>query len=100
MTTRDRARARVALAMLTVGAAMALLSVIASIIILVLIFATLIQRPAAAALLLVWCAAALIVAGANAVKSIEVMSAIDWRALIPAALRSSAIVATYPGWWM
>ncbi|TPG12987.1 hypothetical protein [Sphingomonas oligophenolica] len=99
-TNWSRVEARIALAMLPIGAVMTFVSVIAFITIVVLMFATLVQRPAAASLLLVWCAWALIVAGANLMKSIEGMSALDWRPMIPVSLLSVAIVVAYPGWWM
>lgn len=99
-TSWSRVEARFALAMLPVGAVMTLVSVIAFITIALFMFATLVQRPAAASLLLVWCAWALIVAGANLMKSIEGMSALDWRPMIPVALLSVVIIIAYPGWWM
>ncbi|MDQ2892747.1 MAG: hypothetical protein M3R64_06615 [Pseudomonadota bacterium] len=99
-TDWSRVEAWVSRAMLPIGAVMAFVAVIAFITIVVFMFATLVQRPAAASLLLVWCAWALIVAGANLMKSIEGMSALDWRPMIPVALLSVAIVVAYPGWWM
>jgi len=100
MNRKDRLEARLALAMLPAGALMTFVSVIAFIIIMLLIFATVVQRPHAATILLVWCAAALVTAGVNIVKSIETMSAFDWRALIPVVALSVVITAAYPGWWL
>ena len=99
-SSRSRIESRIALAMLPIGGAMTVISVVAFVAVLVLAFDTIVQRPRAAVLLLVWCASALVVAVANTVKSIETMSSFNWRAMIPVAALSLAIVATYPGWYM
>ena len=91
---------RIALAMLPIGGALTIVSVVAAIVVSLLAVDTIVQRPAAAGWLLAWCVAALIVAAVNARRSIEVMSAFDWRPLGPVAILSAGIVAAYPGWWM
>jgi hypothetical protein len=100
MTPRDRTESRIALAMLPVGATMTFVSVVAFVTIMILLVATLVQRPGAAMLMLGWCAAALGIAVFNTLKSIETMSAFDWRPMVPVGALSALITATYPGWWM
>jgi hypothetical protein len=100
MTRRDRIESRIALAMLPVGATMTLVSVVAFIVVVLLALATIAHRPEAAAPLLIWCVAALGVAAFNTVKSIETMSAFDWRSIIPVGVSSVLITLAYPGWWL
>ena len=100
MDRRATIESRVALAMLPVGGTMTIVSVAAFVAVLVLAVDTMVQRPAAAGWLFAWCTAALIVAAVNLRRSIEVMSAFDWRPLVAIGLRSIALVAAYPGWWL
>lgn len=86
--------------MLPIGGAMMIASVVGAVAVMVLLFDTLVQRPAASWWLFGWCAAALVVAAYNLRRGIEVMSAFDWRPLVPIALTSVGIVALYPGWWL
>lgn len=79
---------------------MAFISVMAFLTIVLLGFATIRQRPIAAMLLLLWCGCALVVAAINIRQSIAMMGATDWRPMIPVAVLSALIVATYPDWYM
>ena len=100
MTGRQRWAARVALAMLPIGAIMALMSVFAAVVVALLVIDTMVHRPAATGWLLAWCLGAVIVAARNTVKSIETMSSMEWRPMAQVALLSGLIVIAYPEWWI
>lgn len=94
MNSADRREARVALAMLPIGATVLIASAIGLIAVLMLTL-DVVVRGDLSWLVLLWCAIAGTVALWNARAGIAMMSAFDWRPLPATLLRSAGVVA---GW--
>lgn len=100
MTRAQRREARLALAMLPVGAAVLVVSALAFVAVVALALATPWVGGADWRWTEMWCLLAGTVALRNARAGIGVMSAFDWRP-VPAVLAlSGAVVAAWPGWWL
>lgn len=100
MTLAQKREARIALAMLPVGATVLVASALALILVAALGLDLLVRRPAGWGWTGVWALVASAVALRNMRAGIAVMSAFDWRPLPLTLLLSAAITASWPGWWI
>ncbi|MBB4153805.1 hypothetical protein GGQ80_001711 [Sphingomonas jinjuensis] len=100
MTARDRREGRVALAMLPVGTLLTLAAGIGMIAVTALGIDTAIRWPDGAGWMLAWCGLAAVAGWWNLKRSLEVLSAFDWRPVPGIVAVSAAIVALHPGWWL
>ena len=94
-----RREARVALAMLPVGAAITVASVVAFVA-LVLLALVAPFRGGPWWWTELWALIAAAVAVRNTLAGIAIMAAFDWRPAPPTLLLSGLIVAAWPGWWL
>ena len=98
MTRAQRLEAGLALAMLPVGAVLALVSAVAFLAVLLLLGISFVfedRWPWVAA----WSGVSTLVAVRNIVASIAVVNALDWRPLIAIGLLSAAVLVTCPFLW-
>lgn len=100
MTARDRREGRIALAMLPVGTLLVLSAAIGMLAVAALAVDVAIRRPEGYGWPLAWCAIALAAGYWNLRRSLEVLSAFDWRPVPGVVALSALIVAIHPGWWL
>lgn len=100
MNANDRAEARLNLAMLPVGAILAVVAGVALIAVVGLAIDVLVEQGPDWGWYLAWSAVAAAIALRNLVKSLETMSALDVRGTLVTLAWSAAIVAAWPGWWL
>ena len=100
MTPVDRSEARLNLAMLPVGIALAVISAIAFVAVVGLAIATIVRQGDDWGWYLGWSMIAAAVALRNLAKSLETMSALDVRGTAVTLGWSAGIVLLYPGWWL
>lgn len=100
MNAAQRREARIALAMLPIGATILIASVLAFVAVVALAVLTLFTRPAHWGWTDLWCVLTAAVAIRTARAGIEIMSAFDWRPLPGTLALSGGVVAAWPGWWL
>jgi hypothetical protein len=100
VTAADRSEARLNLAMLPVGIALAVISAIAFVAVVALAIVTIIGRAGDWAWYFSWSLTAAAVALRNLAKSLETMSALDVRGTLVTLGWSAGIVLIWPGWWL
>ncbi len=100
MTPADRSEARLNLAMLPVGIALAVVSAVALVAVVGLAFWTMAGGGNTWPWYFGWSCLAACVALRNLAKSLETMSALDMRGTLVTLGWSAGIVLLYPGWWL
>jgi hypothetical protein len=100
VTSADRSEARLNLAMLPVGIALAVISGLAFMAVVALAIATIVRQGDAWGWYLGWSLVAAAVALRNLAKSLESMSALDVRGTAVTLGWSAGIVLIWPGWWL
>ncbi len=100
MTPAGRLAARLHLAMLPVGIALAVISAIALVAVAALAIATILRQGDDWGWYLGWSLVAAAVALRNLARSLETMSALDIRGTLVTLAWSAGIVLIYPGWWL
>ncbi len=100
MTPADRSEARLNLAMLPVGIALAVISAIAFVAVAALAISTIVQQGDSWIWYLGWSLIAAAVALRNLARSLETLSSLDVRGTLVTLAWSAGIVLSYPGWWL
>jgi hypothetical protein len=100
MTLADRSEARLNLAMLPVGIALAVISGLAFVAVVGLAIATIVQQGDDWGWYLGWSLLAAAVAVRNLATSLETMSALDVRGTLVTLGWSAGIVLLFPRWWL
>lgn len=100
MTPADRSEARLNLAMLPAGIALAVISAVAFVAVAALAVVTTIRRADDWGWYLGWSLVAAAVALRNLARSLETMSALDVRGTLVTLGWSVGIVLIWPGWWL
>jgi hypothetical protein len=100
MTPADRSEARLNLAMLPIGIALAVISGLAFVAVVGLAIATIVQQGDDWIWYLGWSLLAAAVALRNLAKSLETMSALDVRGTAVTLGWSARIVLAHPRWWL
>lgn len=100
MNAAQRREARIALAMLPIGAMVLIASALTFVAVVGLAILTLFARPAHWGWTELWCMLAAAIAIGNTRSGIEIMSAFDWRPLPGTVALSGGVVASWPGWWL
>lgn len=97
-TPHHRREARIALAMLPVGAVVTIVSALAFFAVAALALAS--PLYGGSWWWTLWAIVAAAVALRNTLAGIAIMAAFDWRPVPLALLTSGLIVAAWPGWWL
>ena len=100
MTPEQRREGRIGFAMLPIGFALAIASVIGCIAVFALALFHLATQDANWGWYVGWCVFALALGVRNLVRSLQTMSALDVGGTLVTIGISVAIVAAYPGWWL
>lgn len=100
MDARQRADARLHLAMLPAGVFLVVVSGVAFVAMLGLALWMLAVQGGNWGWYCIWGLAAAVIAARNFLKSIESLSALDVRGTLVTLGWSAAIVAVWPGWWL
>jgi hypothetical protein len=100
ITPAQRREARISLAMLPIGAALALAAVAGSIAAVALGLSEVIRQDGNSGWYVGWALLAAALGVRNLVRSLQNMSALDVGGMLVTAGISAVIVAAYPGWWL